>query len=97
MLAPLYINEDLPGPKGKNFMVLKSKQNLKVVHKAYPCKVQDKTIFVRKQQVGWQKYHQRNVNQGDFSGGAVVKNLPANAGDMGSSPGPGRFHMPRSN
>ena len=25
----------------------------------------------------------------DFPGGAVVKNLPANAGDMGSSPGPG--------
>ena len=33
----------------------------------------------------------------DFPGGAVVKNLPANAGDMGSSPGPGRSHMPRSN
>ena len=33
----------------------------------------------------------------DFPGGAVVKNLPANAGDMGSSPGPGRYHMPRSN
>ena len=34
---------------------------------------------------------------GDFLGGAVVKNLPANAGDMGSSLGPGRSHMPRSN
>ena len=34
---------------------------------------------------------------GEFPGGAVVKNPPANAGDMGSSPGPGRFHMPRSN
>ena len=33
----------------------------------------------------------------DFPGGAVVKNPPANAGDMGSIPGPGRFHMPRSN
>ena len=32
-----------------------------------------------------------------FPGGTVVKNLPANAGDMGSSPGLGRFHMPRSN
>ena len=32
-----------------------------------------------------------------FFGGAVVKNLPANAGDMGSSPGPGRSHIPRSN
>ena len=30
-------------------------------------------------------------------GGAVVKNLPANARDTGSSPGPGRSHMPRSN
>ena len=29
----------------------------------------------------------------DFSSGAVVKNLPANAGDTGSSPGPGRSHM----
>ena len=28
-----------------------------------------------------------------FPGGAVVKNLPANAGDTGSSPGPGRSHM----
>ena len=30
----------------------------------------------------------------DFPGGSVVKNLPANAGDTGSSPGPGRSHMP---
>ena len=33
----------------------------------------------------------------DFPGGAVVKNPPANAGDTGSSPSPGRSHMPRSN
>ena len=33
----------------------------------------------------------------DFPGGAVVESLPANAGDMGSSPGLGRSHMPRSN
>ena len=32
-----------------------------------------------------------------FPGGAVVETLPANAGDMGSSPGLGRSHMPRSN
>ena len=25
------------------------------------------------------------------------KNLPANAGDTGSSPGPGRSHVPQSN
>ena len=33
----------------------------------------------------------------DFPGGAVVNNLPANEGDMGSSPDPGRCHMPQSN
>ena len=32
-----------------------------------------------------------------FPGGAVVKNPPANTGDMGLSPGPGRFHMLWSN
>ena len=32
-----------------------------------------------------------------FPGGAVVENLPVNAGDTGSSPGLGRSHMPRSN
>ena len=31
-----------------------------------------------------------------FPGGAVVKNPPVNAGDMGSSPGLGRSHMPWS-
>ena len=32
-----------------------------------------------------------------FPGGAVVENLPANAGDAGSSPGLGRSRIPRSN
>ena len=32
-----------------------------------------------------------------FPGGTAVKNPPANAGDTGSIPGPGRSHMPRSN
>ena len=32
-----------------------------------------------------------------FPGGAVVKNPPANAGDAGSGPGPGRSHMLQSN
>ena len=32
-----------------------------------------------------------------FPGGTVVDNLPANAGDMGSSPGLGRSHMAWSN
>ena len=29
--------------------------------------------------------------------GSAVKNLPAHAGDRGSIPDPGRFHMPQSN
>ena len=33
----------------------------------------------------------------DFPGGAVVKNPPANTGDTGSIPGPGRYHVPQSN
>ena len=32
-----------------------------------------------------------------FPGDSMVKNLPANAGDMGLIPGPGRSHMPWSN
>ena len=32
-----------------------------------------------------------------FPDGIVVKNLPANLGDTGSSPGPGRSHMLQSN
>ena len=32
-----------------------------------------------------------------FPGGAVVESLPASAGDMGSSPGLGGSHVPRSN
>ena len=38
----------------------------------------------------------QNYNEG-LPWGAVVKNPPANAGHTGSSPGPGRSHMPQSN
>ena len=40
--------------------------------------------------------HSKNYKPG-FPGGAVVKNPPANAGDTGSSPGPGISYMPWSN
>ena len=36
------------------------------------------------------------INSRGFPGGAVVESLPANAGNMGSCPGPGRSHMPQS-
>ena len=41
--------------------------------------------------------NQQLTEYGGFPGGAVVKNPPANAGDMGSSPGPGRSHTSQSN
>ena len=45
------------------------------------------------------KIHHGNINQKkaviwDFPGGAVERNLPVNAGDMGSILGSGRSHMP---
>ena len=51
---------------------------------------QEHYLTIRK--INLQKFHQRG-----FPGGAVVENPPANAGDMGLSPGLGRSHMPRSN
>ena len=38
-----------------------------------------------------------NLAEGNQDSQQVVKNTPVNVGDMGSSPGPGRSHMPRSN
>ena len=39
----------------------------------------------------------RKTRHEGFPGGAVAGNPPANAGDTGSSPGPGRSHMPWGN
>ena len=47
------------------------------------------TNFIREMQI--------KTTMRDFSGGPVVKNLPANAGVMGSIPGLGRFHIPWGN
>ena len=43
------------------------------------------------------KFGNVKIEKLGFPGGAVFKNPPANAGDMCSSPGPGRSHMPWSN
>ena len=65
-----------------------------------------KCVCNKLQKTGEIKYIQTKLNSFsflkseqflDFPGGAVVKNPPANAGDTGSRPGPGRSHMPRSN
>ena len=44
------------------------------------------------QSCGYRGKQGRSTN-GDFPGGPVVKNPSANAWNMGSSPGTGRFHM----
>ena len=41
--------------------------------------------------------HKKSRNSGDFPGGPVVKNPPANPGDMGLIPAPGGSHVPWSN
>src|SRR5699024_7630380 len=43
------------------------------------------------------KLGKKKKPQVDFPGGAVYKNLPDNAGDTSSIPGPERSHMPQSN
>ena len=51
----------------------------------------------KRRSCGGLSYVVTKVNCRDFPGGIVVKNPPANAGGMGSSPGPGRSHIPWSN
>ena len=45
----------------------------------------------------WQGIENSKTSPWGFSGGPVVKNPFANAGDIGSIPGLGRFHMPWGN
>ena len=45
----------------------------------------------------WVRSSFKNPPVWDFPGGTVVESPPANAGDTGSSPDPGRSHMPWSN
>ena len=44
-----------------------------------------------------QEGHHSKETKENVPGSPVVKNLPANAGDSDSIPGPGRSHMPWSN
>ena len=57
----------------------------------------DKLDFIKIKNLCSVKDTVKIMRRQDFSGGAVVKNPPANAGDMGSSPGLGRSHMLWSN
>lgn len=50
------------------------------------------TVFV----IPIAKLLSRKITVMEFLGDAVVKNLPANSGDMGLLPGPEGFHVPGS-
>ena len=62
-------------------------------------KLWSRCLAVRKKDQRHIGHHDKRTEteQGDLPGGAVDKNPLANAGDMGSSPGPRRSHMPWSN
>ena len=52
-------------------------------------------IFTGVREVKDSTYREKKTK--DLHGGPVVKNPPANAGDMGSVPNPGRSHIPQGN
>ena len=51
----------------------------------------------REKQIPYDITYMWNLKYEGFPGGTVVESPPANAGDTGSSPGPGGSHMPWSN
>ena len=58
---------------------------------------QETRFYMPQQRLGAAKYINIFFKKPGFSGGPAVKNLPADAEDTGSIPGPGRSHMPRGN
>ena len=77
-------------------IILLSTLNLySTVYQLYLKKTRRKFFYTLKK-YQWYFYIVK-MNKPGFPGGAVVENLPANAGDTGSSPSLGRSHMPRSN
>ncbi|KAJ8776987.1 hypothetical protein J1605_015005 [Eschrichtius robustus] len=78
------------------------KKSKQLLHKAVECgavpgemlEIAIRNLNLQKKQLLSEE--EKKSLSGDFPDGAVVKNPPANAGDTGSSPGPGRSHMPRS-
>ena len=59
-------------------------------------KLEDRLVEITDAEQNKEKRMKRNEDR-DFPHGSVVKNLPANAGHMGSIPGLGRSHMLWSN
>ena len=88
------IRPDLINGQQKLGEVLQSMQSRKVLNAKKKFKKKEKK---KKKKICLFRLLCKITGCGDFPGGAVVKNPPANAGDIGSSPGPGRHHMLRSN
>ena len=84
-----------------------SEQRKKIKSSPYLCCNQERIVITSHQgnanqnhneispHICQNSFHQKD-NKG-FPGGTVVGSLSANAGDMGSSPGPGGSHVPQSN
>ena len=71
--------------------------NLKQIYLVCLALWSDKLLIIFKLFLKYFLKKKRKEKAWGFLGGAVVKSLPANTGDMGSSPGPGGSCMPRSN
>ena len=68
----------------------------RVPYRISPKKNTPRHILIKLTKIKFKENILKAAREG-FPGGAVVENLPANAGDTGSRPGLGRSHMPRSN
>ena len=76
---------------------LEGKQNRIFTNGVTTTKGLTHTQWKHKKERKERKEQNTENNMQDFPGGTVNKNPPANAGDMGSIPGLGRFHVPQSN
>ena len=77
-----------------------NRQNPRTKGKSKPIQTKSQreayTDTLTKREKGKNIYTYKKKN-GGFPGGAVVENLPANAGDTGSNPSLGGSHIPQSN
>ena len=89
-VAPARCNQRKPARSNKD-----PTQPNKLIKKKYIYSIKSNLFLSFFFNVATRKF--KNTYVGGFPGGSVVENLPANAGDTGSSPGLGRSHMPRSN